>query len=113
VKKNCPVTLQEISFVHGAVIMSIRMIQKRSSGPHKKVVQEFLAAKCIRTISNCCYFLGLALANFFLYYLRINSEPVGVFLFKDTFKCSLVRTLWTIGRNMFAAAVRGSITIVA
>jgi hypothetical protein len=62
--------------VHGAVFGSIRMILKEVLGLTKKVkqnhtdtasvVQEFLAAKCIRAISYYCYFPGLALAHFIL-----------------------------------------------
>jgi hypothetical protein len=36
----------------------------------------------------------------------MKSDLVVVFLIQDTFKYSLARALWTIGKNDFAAAVQ-------
>jgi [histone H3]-lysine36 N-dimethyltransferase SETMAR len=69
------------------------------------VVQEFLAAKSIRTIAHPPYSPDLAPADFFLF-PRVKSELAGDSLDQGSFRSSWTRALKTIYKDDYATAFR-------
>jgi [histone H3]-lysine36 N-dimethyltransferase SETMAR len=69
------------------------------------VVQDFLAAKAIRTIAHPPYSPDLAPADFFLF-PRVKKELAGVSLAQDNFRCGWMRAVRTISKDDFATVYR-------
>jgi histone-lysine N-methyltransferase SETMAR len=69
------------------------------------VVQEFLAAKSIKTIAHPPYSPDLAPADYFLF-PRVKTELAGVSLNQDTFRTGWMRALRTIRKDDYATAFR-------